>query len=168
MGTQWSQVSSVDMNAQLVLAAQVVIAAALGAAVGLERELAGKRAGTRTHVLAAVGAALAVGLGRVVLGPDAAGDPTRVLHGVVTGIGFIGAGAILHSREHGKTTGLTTAATVLCVAVLGAACALGAPLLAAAVTVLVLAILQGARVLARLTDAVVERRRASGAADDDD
>ena len=65
---------------QLVLAGQVAVAAVLGAITGLERELAGKRAGTRTLALVAVGSALAVGLGRILLDDDASGDATRVLH----------------------------------------------------------------------------------------
>ncbi|MHB1139905.1 MAG: MgtC/SapB family protein, partial [Microthrixaceae bacterium] len=116
-----------DTGDQLVLAGQVALAGLLGAMIGLERELLGKRAGTRTHALVAVGSALAVGLGRLVLGDDSGGDATRVLHGVVTGVGFIGAGAILRSPGD-RITGLTTAATVLCAAVVGAACTLGAPL----------------------------------------
>jgi putative Mg2+ transporter-C (MgtC) family protein len=152
---------------QLVLAGQVAIAALLGAIVGLERELAGKRAGTRTHALVAVGSALAVGLGRIVLGEDGTGDATRVLHGVITGVGFIGAGTILRSQGE-RITGLTTAATVLCAAVIGSACALGAPVVAGLVTLVVLVVLRGGIVLSRVTDAVVERRRAGGLPDDDD
>ncbi|MDQ2679017.1 MAG: MgtC/SapB family protein [Actinomycetota bacterium] len=156
-----------DTGDQLVLAAQVALAALLGAMIGLERELLGKRAGTRTHALVAVGSALAVGLGRLVLGNDIGGDETRVLHGVLTGVGFIGAGTIL--RSHGdRITGLTTAATVLCAAVIGAACTLGAPVAAALVTLLVLLIVRGGVLLSRLTDVVVERRRARGTVDEDD
>lgn len=157
----------IPVDDQLVLAGQVAIAALLGAVTGLERELAGKRAGTRTHALVAVASALAVGLGRLVLTTEGVGDATRVLHGVITGVGFIGAGTIL--RSHGeRITGLTTAATVLCAAVIGSACALGAPLVAAVVTLLVLVMLRGGRVLSRTTDAAVERRRAGGGLDEDD
>jgi len=152
---------------QLVLAGQVAIAALLGAITGLERELAGKRAGTRTHALVAVGSALAVGLGRLVLSDEGIGDSTRVLHGVITGVGFIGAGTILRSGDD-RVTGLTTAATVLCAAVIGSACALGAPLAAVLVTLLVLVMLRGGRVLSRTTDAAVERRRQGGQLDDDE
>jgi putative Mg2+ transporter-C (MgtC) family protein len=162
-----ADVSSLAANDQLVLAAQVLIAGLLGAAIGLERELAGKRAGTRTHALVAIGGALAVGLGRLILADDGVGDATRVLHGVITGVGFIGAGTILRSPGE-RITGLTTAATVLCAAVIGCACALGAPLVAALVTVLVLVLLRGGRLLSRITDAAVERRRAKGQIDEDD
>lgn len=152
---------------QLVLAGQVAIAAVLGALIGLERELAGKRAGTRTQALVAVGSALAVGLGRVVLAEEGVGDATRVLHGVITGVGFIGAGAILRAQGE-RITGLTTAATILCAAVIGSACALGAPLVAALITLVVLLLLRGGPLLTRLTEAAVERRRAGGRLDEDD
>ena len=156
-----------DNGDQLVLAGQVALAALLGAAIGLERELLGKRAGTRTHALVAVGSALSVGLGRLLLGDDGVGDATRVLHGVITGVGFIGAGTILRSQGE-RITGLTTAATVLCAAIVGAACALGAPLVAALVALIVLLILRAGVLLSRVTDAAVERRRARGAVDEDD
>ena len=162
-----SDISSIPAGEQLVLVLQCGIAAALGAAVGLERELAGKRAGTRTHMLVAVAAALAVGLGRIVVEETSSGDPTRVLHGVVTGVGFIGAGAILDTKV-GRPSGLTTAASILAVAVLGAACALGAPVLAAAVTALTLLTLRAVRAVERITDVIVERRRARGVIDERD
>ena len=161
-----AQSTWLDSSEQLVLAGQVALAAVLGALVGLERELLGKRAGTRTHALVAVGSALSVGLGRLLL-DDGAGDATRVLHGVITGVGFIGAGTILRSQGE-RITGLTTASTILCVAIVGAACALGAPLVAALTTFIVLVIVRGGVVLSRITDLAVERRRARGQADEDD
>lgn len=87
--------------------ARVLVAAGLGGIVGYEREHSGKPAGVRTHGMVALGAALftVVSLD----GFGAAGDPARVAAQVVTGIGFIGAGAILHLRH--SVHGLTTAAS---------------------------------------------------------
>jgi putative Mg2+ transporter-C (MgtC) family protein len=99
----------------------------LGSALGLNRELHGKPAGLRTHALVSLGAAAAA---VVSLGFPADGrsmDPnavSRVLQGILTGIGFLGAGVILHD-SNGHVTGLTTAATIWICAVLGVVCGLG-------------------------------------------
>jgi putative Mg2+ transporter-C (MgtC) family protein len=142
---------SVSWQIQLQLLLQCGAAALCGAAVGVDRERAGKPAGVRTHMLVSVAAALAVGAGRIVLDGDT-GDSTRVLHGVLTGVGFIGAGAIIRSDSSGNATGLTTAATVLLVAVLGACCALGLPVLAFGVTVIALATLRGVKGIENVLD----------------
>jgi putative Mg2+ transporter-C (MgtC) family protein len=146
---QLTQLDRYPVADQITLGIQCGIAAACGAVVGLERELAGKQAGIRTHMLVAVAAALAVGLGTLVLGENV-GDPTRVLHGIITGVGFIGAGVLIYDRENASVSGLTTATTILLVAVLGAACGLGAPVLAAAVTALAMGTLRGMKALERL------------------
>jgi putative Mg2+ transporter-C (MgtC) family protein len=132
-------ISELALSDQLVVAARTGIAALLGAVVGIERWHSGKEAGMRTHALVAAAAALAVGLGEIVLG-GADGDAVRTLHAVLTGIGFIGAGAILHSE--GRTSGLTTAASVFNVAVIGAAVGLGAIVLGALGALASLAVLQ--------------------------
>jgi putative Mg2+ transporter-C (MgtC) family protein len=89
---------------------RVIVAALLGALLGWERERAGKAAGLRTHMLVALGAAL------FVLFPAEAGmaigDLSRVIQGVATGIGFIGAGTILKHAEAEHVDGLTTAASI--------------------------------------------------------
>lgn len=89
---------------------RVIVAALLGALLGWERERAGKAAGLRTHMLVALGAAL------FVLFPAEAGmniaDLSRVIQGVATGIGFIGAGTILKRVESEHVEGLTTAASI--------------------------------------------------------
>ena len=89
---------------------RVIAAALLGALLGWERERAGKPAGLRTHMLVALGAAL------FVLFPSEAGmaigDLSRVIQGVATGIGFIGAGTILKRAESEQVEGLTTAASI--------------------------------------------------------
>ena len=90
--------------------ARVIVASLLGALLGWERERAGKPAGLRTHMLVALGAAL------FVLFPAEAGmniaDLSRVIQGVATGIGFIGAGTILKRAEAEHVEGLTTAASI--------------------------------------------------------
>ena len=128
---------------QAVLVLEVCIACALGAVIGWERDRAGKNAGIRTHVIIAAASAFAVGLGELALEADGVGDRTRVLHGVLTGIGFIGAGMIWRADRHEGPSGLTSAATVMLVAVIGAACGIGAPLTAVAVTVIALITLWG-------------------------
>lgn len=133
------RISELALSDQLVVAARTGIASLLGAIVGIERWRSGKEAGLRTHALVAAAAALAVGLGEIVLG-SGQGDAVRTLHAVLTGIGFIGAGAIIHGQ--GRTSGLTTAASVFNVAVIGAAVGLGAIVLGALGAVASLAVLQ--------------------------
>jgi putative Mg2+ transporter-C (MgtC) family protein len=93
-----------------------------GAVLGLNRNLRGKAAGLRTHALVALGAALVVVTGAQL----ADRDITRVVQGVITGIGFIGAGVILHPRRGtDRVRGLTTAASVWVAAALGVAAGAG-------------------------------------------
>lgn len=125
------------------MVARVSFAAALGGLIGFERRNAGKSAGIRTHMLVAAASALAVGLGELVRIQAGTGDPTRMMHAVVTGIGFIGGGMIYVQKRARGPYGLTSAATVVLVAGLGMAAGAGAPLLAAAGTVLALITLRG-------------------------
>ena len=110
--------------AQLVrVLVRVVVAAALGGLLGLERERAGKAAGLRTHMLVALGAALFVIFpAEAGMGP---GDLSRVIQGVATGIGFIGAGTILKKAESEEIQGLTTAAGIWLTAAIGMAVGAG-------------------------------------------
>ena len=101
---------------RLDLAAKLLIAVLIGGGVGLERELKGKPAGLRTNILICVGSALLMDLS-MSLATTYGGDPGRIASQVVTGIGFLGAGTILHTR--GQITGLTSAATIWVVAALG-------------------------------------------------
>ena len=101
---------------------RLLLAAALGAIIGYQRERAGKPAGLRTHILICVGAALFT-IGSL-YGFGATADPSRVAAGIVAGIGFLGAGAILH-RQGGIVEGLTTAATIWAVAAVGLAAGAG-------------------------------------------
>jgi putative Mg2+ transporter-C (MgtC) family protein len=99
----------------------------LGSALGLNRELHGKPAGLRTHALVSLGAAVATIVSLGFPGESKFVDANaigRVLQGILTGIGFLGAGVILHD-PNGHVTGLTTASTIWICAVLGIACGLG-------------------------------------------
>jgi putative Mg2+ transporter-C (MgtC) family protein len=139
--------STFPLSDQVWLVARVGFAALLGGLVGWERDRAGKTAGIRTHMLVAASAALAVGLGEIIRLHTGSGDPTRMMHAVVTGIGFIGGGMIWRQKHASGPYGLTSAATVVLVATMGAASGLGAPYVAAAITILALVTLVGVRVL---------------------
>lgn len=135
---------------QLEVAAKVVIAGVLGGLVGLERELANRPAGLRTHAVLAAAAALLVGVTDMLVGHFAVdtspailrADPIRVVEAIVTGVGFIGAGTIFRHRHDDSIEGLTTAASMLLVAAIGVAVAMRQLLLAAIVTVLTLVLLR--------------------------
>lgn len=111
----------------LTIPLRILAAAAVGAILGINRDLHGKPIGLRTLSLVSVGSA-----GAVLLCADSTGivmdaeGMSRVLQGVMTGIGFLGAGVILHAQDDRKVYGLTTAATIWVTAVLGVACGLGA------------------------------------------
>jgi putative Mg2+ transporter-C (MgtC) family protein len=123
----------------LELLLQLVLAVLLGGAIGLERELSGKPAGLRTNILICVGAALFTTLSmKMSLGR---GDPARIAAQILPGVGFIGAGTILHMR--GSVTGLTSAATIWVVAAVGMALGAGAYGEALGAALLVLIVLQG-------------------------
>jgi putative Mg2+ transporter-C (MgtC) family protein len=126
------------MPNELEMALRLVLAAALGAIIGYQRERAGKPAGLRTHMLISIGSALFTVASA--FGFTGAVDPTRIAAGIVTGIGFLGAGAILH-REGGIVAGLTTAATIWVSAAIGLAAGAGLYLISAVTTGLVLIVL---------------------------
>jgi putative Mg2+ transporter-C (MgtC) family protein len=133
---------------------RIALAAGLGAAVGLERELREHEAGLRTHMLVAVGSALftlvsAYGFSEffVQTGPVVPVDPTRIAAQIVTGIGFLGAGAII--RQGMNVRGLTTAATLWAVAAIGLASGAGYYSGAIATTVVVLVALWPVKILAK-------------------
>ena len=124
---------------RLELFLQLCLATLFGGAIGLERELGGKPAGLRTNILICLGSVLYTKLSVTMAAGNA--DPTRIAAQIVTGVGFIGAGTILHAR--GAVVGLTSAATIWVVAAIGVA--LGAQFYweAAGTTLLVLVVLQG-------------------------
>lgn len=136
------------------LVGRLVLAALLGFSIGLEREIRGQAAGERTHALVALGAAaFALISGRAFPG----GDTARVAAGVVTGIGFLGAGMIL-KKEGVRIEGLTTAAGIWAVGAIGLAIGAGMYLLGIVAAVLVGLILAAESVLK--LDERLERRRA--------
>jgi putative Mg2+ transporter-C (MgtC) family protein len=134
---------------KLELLLQLGLATLLGGAIGLERELGGKPAGLRTNILICIGSALYTQLSLSMV--HGATDATRVAGQIVTGVGFIGAGTILHAR--GAVVGLTSAATIWVVAAIGVALGAGHYAEALLATLVVLVVLQG---LGRI-EIVVER-----------
>lgn len=115
---------------------RLLLAAVLGAIVGYQREKSHKPAGLRTHTLIALGAALFTLVSE--FGIEAA-DPSRIASGIVTGIGFLGAGAIMHRTR--VVEGLTTAASIWITAGIGLAAGAGMYIIAPAATLLVFAVL---------------------------
>jgi putative Mg2+ transporter-C (MgtC) family protein len=99
------------------------MAALLGGVLGYDREKKGKQAGLRTHMLVCVGAALFVLVPQQAKWSDEA--VSRVPQGLLAGIGFLGAGAILHLESKGEIQGLTTAASIWLTAAIGVAAGLG-------------------------------------------
>lgn len=100
--------------------ARLLTAVALGALVGFEREVRQKPAGLRTHMMVALGsAAFTV----ATLGIDTGTDPSRIVQGIATGIGFLGAGSIM--QRNGNIEGLTTAAGIWVVGAVGVSCGIG-------------------------------------------
>lgn len=131
---------------------RIITAALLGAIVGFERERAGKPAGLRTHIIVCLGTAIVV-LACSGSGMDMDGL-SRVIQGIVTGIGFIGAGSILKLSEERDIQGLTTAAGLWMTAAIGIAVGLGTlglALISTALTLIALWVLRvmEARALAR-------------------
>jgi putative Mg2+ transporter-C (MgtC) family protein len=129
---------------------RLLLALACGAGIGLNRDLRHKPAGFRTFGLVSVGAALITITAETLSGSDPAAV-SRVVQGVVTGIGFLGAGMI-YRRAHGRpVSGLTTAAAVWSTAGLGIACGLGLyPLAIAALAVILLVLIAGGPIERRL------------------
>src|SRR5882672_9417664 len=129
----------IDLGLQADLAVRMLIAAVLGAGIGFEREIHDHPAGMRTHLLVALGSAIFTELSIFGFGPLAGGsanvDPTRIAAQVVSGIGFLGAGAIL---KYGTSIrGLTTAASLWTTAAIGMATGAGEWLIAGVGTFIV-------------------------------
>lgn len=128
-----------DVSTITWITLRLVLAAVLGGILGYERELKVRSAGVRTHMLVAVGAAL------FVIGPLQIDMPipdmSRVLQGIIQGIGFLGAGAIIFSTRQQKIQGLTTAANIWVTAGIGVLAGLGLDATAVLSTMFVLIIL---------------------------
>ena len=128
-----------DVEALTRISVRLLLAALLGGLLGLERELTRKPAGLRTHMLVALGSAM------VVVASAEAGlqgeSLSRVIQGLLAGVGFVCAGSILKSNDHNEVHGLTTAAGLWMTAAIGVAAGLGREALAVLSTLLTLAIL---------------------------
>ena len=145
VASEFSDIGDAEELTRVTL--RLVLAAALGGVLGYERESKGKAAGLRTHMLVALGSAL------FVLIPERAGaeseDLSRIVQGLVAGIGFLGAGAIIKVVATERTRGLTTAASVWTTAAIGVAAGLGRGTTAVLASVLALVILSRLRALER-------------------
>lgn len=115
-----------DIAISLRMILDVALAMALGGAIGLERELKDRPAGFRTHMLVAGAAALLACIGQLILadprfntGDEVTMDPLRMVEAVVAGVAFIGAGTIFAQRGEAAVVGITTAASLLMVAIVG-------------------------------------------------
>ncbi len=118
----------------------IILAVVFGAAIGLEREISGKAAGLRTNVLICLGAAVFTIISKQ-MAVGTVDSLTRIAAGVVAGVGFLGAGAIIVDR--GGVHGLTTAATIWLVASIGMACGAGFYSLAVISTFIAILVLMG-------------------------
>lgn len=148
MSNVWQQISNTfvaefsdlkDVTEITTVTIRLLMAALLGGILGFEREQKGKAAGIKTHMLVAIGSAL------FVLIPLQAGisdaEMSRVMQGIITGIGFLGAGAILKGQDEKDLKGLTTAAGIWVTAAIGVAAGLGRESLAILCTFLALLVL---------------------------
>ncbi len=142
---EFSDLPSWTTFAQLVV--RLLIAAILGGLIGFERESSGKAAGLRTHMLVCIGTAAVIAI------PQQAGmgleHLSRIIQGVMSGIGFIGAGAILKQSNGTKVEGITSAATVWFTAGIGVAAGIGreaSATLATAMVVIVLVLIPKVKV----------------------
>jgi putative Mg2+ transporter-C (MgtC) family protein len=149
LGVNWNQESAIRLGAALIV----------GTILGLNRELHGKPAGLRTHALVSLGAAIATILVidvRVAVDSNAIG---RVVQGILTGVGFLGAGVIMRDPI-GHVTGLTTAATIWMCAVLGIVCGLGYWILLGIAVVLTTLLLLLGRPVERLAERLFHKHAA--------
>ena len=125
MNVVWEELAAgfPETEAMVRIAVRLIVAMVFGAVIGIQRERAGKPAGLRTHMLVALGAAVfIIASGEFGMNPDSI---SRVIEGLVTGIGFLGAGAILKLYDKRAVEGLTTAAGIWMTAALGVAVGLG-------------------------------------------
>jgi putative Mg2+ transporter-C (MgtC) family protein len=130
------------------VALRLLAAMACGVILGLNRNVRGKSAGMRTFSLVSIGTALMTLIVALAMGNDVSAL-SRVAQGIVTGIGFLGAGMILHGGAHRGVHGLTTAAAIWFAAALGIACGAGQYVLAAIALALVMFVLIAGRTIER-------------------
>ncbi len=135
----------------------IVLAVVFGTAIGLEREISGKSAGLRTNTLICLGAAVFTIISKQ-MAVSTEGSITRIAAQIVTGVGFLGAGAIIQDR--GGVHGLTTAATIWLVASIGMACGAHFYALAAVSTLVAIFILTTFTPLAKALERLTKNRKA--------
>jgi putative Mg2+ transporter-C (MgtC) family protein len=140
----------------------IVLAVVLGTAIGVEREFSGKAAGLRTNILICLGAAAFTIISKRMAGETE--SLTRIAAQVVTGVGFLGAGAIIQDR--GGIHGLTTAATIWFVASIGMACGAALYELALIMTLLAVFILIGLRQMQKSLSRYVEKHKPKDVSDE--
>lgn len=137
LAQEFSDVADLEQATRITL--RLVLAALLGGLLGYERETKGKAAGVRTHMLVAMGAALFVLVSQQ--SGIAQADISRVLQGIIAGVGFLGAGTILKAHDETRVQGLTTAAGIWLTAAIGVAAGMGRETTAVLSTLLALAVL---------------------------
>lgn len=128
-----------DIEGVTVIILRLIVAVVMGAAIGYERERRGKDAGLRTHMLVSLGAAIFVLVPASSAMPPA--EASRVMQGIIAGIGFLGAGAILKRAEGREVQGLTTAASIWVAAAIGICAGYGMEAIAIAGTLMALFVL---------------------------
>ena len=148
VASEFSDISDVEQATRMFV--RLLLAAVLGGLLGIEREQHGKDAGVRTHMLVAMGAALFVLVSQQSGMPNA--DLSRVVQGVIAGVGFLGAGAILKLDGEERVKGLTTAAGIWLTAAIGVAAGMGREATAVLSTLLTLVIFALVPKLVRLMD----------------
>jgi len=139
----------IEPRLELILLLRLLVAGALSAVLGWERESAGKPAGLRTHMLVGIASALYTVLAELAVMDhptdenDMRADPIRVIQAVAIGVGFLGSGVIFVSRSGDSVLGLTTAGSIWATAAIGIAAGLGYYILAVGATVLLVGVLRG-------------------------
>ena len=152
---------AIDIWQQLSVILDGAMAAILGSIIGWERDRAGKSAGPRTMALVGSAAATVVAIGAILDVNAKFGDPTRALHAIITGIGFLGAGLIFTDKS-GGIQGVTTAATIFATAAVGVCVVLGFQVVGVGFTIIILTVLRSTQFLE------VALRRAEEADEEDE
>jgi putative Mg2+ transporter-C (MgtC) family protein len=131
-----------DVHIYFAMGVKIIFALLLGGLIGLDREKKMKSAGIKTNILICIGATVYTSISMLVLdrSPGLPVDPNRVAAQIVSGIGFLGAGAIIQGR--GNVIGMTTAATIWAVAAIGMTIGFGYPIIATLITVTILVVLK--------------------------
>ncbi|MEO7885970.1 MAG: MgtC/SapB family protein [Polaromonas sp.] len=163
IASEFSDIPDAEQATRFLL--RLLLAALLGGLLGIEREQKGKAAGVRTHMLVSMGAAL------FVLVPQQSGmvsaDISRVVQGIIAGVGFLGAGTILKGDDEEKVKGLTTAAGIWLTAAIGVAAGMGREATAVLSTVLALGVLALVPRITQLVEKETKKTPASKAPPED-